>query len=310
MLNAGAAAIFGIHEVENKDIVYLCRHTDFHDALRSCLHGDSAEMTLEQNGRVYAAYMHPVLHPERADGEVTGAVILLLDRTEKRRAEEQRRRFSADVSHELKTPLTTISALSEMLAADLVKQEDIRDFARKISGQSRRLINIINDIIRLSEFDEGKIDRSFRLFDLWELAHSVLVSLREKAERRKIRLELRGERLEMLASERMIDELLYNLVDNAIQYNVSGGEVVVFLALQHEHISISVADTGIGIAAEHQDRVFERFYRVDHARSQGKGGTGLGLAIAKHIVEHHGGTISLDSGETGTTIRCCFRACP
>lgn len=301
-LNKSASGIFGVREVENKDVHYLHRNRDFLGAVRGCLAGGNAEMDLEKDGRIYAVYMHPVY----SCGAVNGALILLLDRTEKRKAEEQRREFSANVSHELKTPLTAISALSEMMANDLLQPEDIKGFGQKIFGQVRRLIGIIDDIIRLSAFDEGKVDRTFASFDVRELARSVLVSLKEKADARRVTLELEGESLNMTGNERMIDELLYNLVDNAIKYNVDGGRVTVFLAERDGGPVISVKDTGIGIAGEHQSRIFERFYRVDQARSRA-GGAGLGLAIVKHAVEHHGGRIALESDEKGTTITCCFK---
>ncbi len=302
-LNASALGIFGVRDVEGKEVLYLCRNKDFLNAVRKCLAGGNAEMDLEKDGKVYAVYMHPV----QSCGEVSGAVVLLLDRTEKRKTEDLRREFSANVSHELKTPLTAISALSEMIANGLVQQDDIRDFAGKISGQVRRLINIINDIIRLSEFDEGSVQRDFASFDLRELAQSVLVSLRAKADERRIALELQGDRPDMIGNERMIDELLCNLVDNAIKYNVDGGTVTVSLGELDHEIAVSVTDTGIGIDEEHRSRVFERFYRVDQARSQRTGGTGLGLAIVKHIVEHHGGKIALESGTQGTSITCRFK---
>ncbi len=301
-VNTSALAIFGVRDVENKELLYLSRHRGFLNSMRDCLAGGSAEMDFEKDGKIYAVYMHPVY----SCGAVSGAIILLLDRTEKRKAEEQRREFSANVSHELKTPLTTISGLSEMIANGLASQEDIKSFALKISGQVRRLITIIDDIIRLSQFDEGKVNRRFVPFDLRELAQSVLVSLREKADERRISLELQGEPIEMIGNKRMIDELLYNLVDNAIQYNVNSGKVTVSLAAAADSLTISVSDTGIGIAKEQQSRVFERFYRVDQARSQRTAGAGLGLSIVKHIVEHHNGTITLGSSEKGTTVTCRF----
>ena len=301
--NTSALAIFGVSDVEGKEFLYLSRNRGLINSIRDTLAGGNAEMDFEKDGKIYAVYMHPVY----GCGRVNGAVILLLDRTEKRKAEEQRREFSANVSHELKTPLTAISALSEMIGSELVKPEDIKDFALKISGQVRRLIHIIDDIIRLSEFDEGRTDRAFTSFDLRELAQSVLVSLKERADARRIVLELRGERVNMTGNERMIDELLSNLVDNAVKYNVEAGRVTVSLADEADSVVLSVSDTGIGIAREHQDRVFERFYRVDQGRSQRTGGTGLGLSIVKHIVEHHGGAISLESSEKGTTVTCRFR---
>jgi len=216
-----------------------------------------------------------------------------------------RREFSANVSHELKTPLTSISALSEMMANNMVKTEDIAQFSSKISSHARRLINVIEDIIRLSEFDESKVEREFTMFDVFDLAKSVISALQDKADEKHVVLELLGEPLQLTANNRLIDELLFNLVDNGIKYNKEGGSVTIGISKEEGWCKISVADTGIGIPEEHQSRIFERFYRVDNSRSKRTGGTGLGLSIVKHITEHHNGKISLQSTErVGTTIDC------
>ncbi|MCL2420308.1 MAG: ATP-binding protein [Defluviitaleaceae bacterium] len=228
---------------------------------------------------------------------------------EQNKAEAQRREFSANVSHELKTPLTTISALSEMMANGMARPEDFADFAAKITTQSNRLINIIEDIIRLSEFDENKADREYIPFDIYELANAVIAALHEKASAKNIAVELRGLPLQMTANHSLIDELLYNLIDNAIKYNKDGGQIVVDLQAENNQIKIAVTDTGIGIPPAHHDRIFERFYRVDNSRSKKTGGTGLGLSIVKHIVGHHNGEIELISeADTGTSIVCKFPA--
>ncbi|MCL2752967.1 MAG: ATP-binding protein [Defluviitaleaceae bacterium] len=220
-------------------------------------------------------------------------------------AEKQRKEFSANVSHELKTPLTTITALSDMMAGGMVKPEDYAPFAVRINTQAQRLVGIIDEIISLSEFDEGKVERNFVPFDVHALAQSVVASLHDRAFEKNVTVELVGQSVTLTANARLIDELLYNLIDNAIKYNIDGGKVTALIGTN----TITVKDTGIGIPQEHHSRIFERFYRVDKSRSKATGGTGLGLAIAKHIVEHHGGTITLESEEgKGTTITCCFFA--
>ena len=240
---------------------------------------------------------------------ITGGVILFLDISEKHEAEQQRREFSANVSHELKTPLTTISALAEMIENGMVKEEDIKVFASKISGQVKRLINIIDDIIELSEFDEGTINKEFENFDLYELVEFVIEDLREKANEKQISVNVTGERFHVTADSQKIDELLYNLIDNAIKYNNVNGTVTVTLTKENKLCKITVADTGIGIPIEYQSRVFERFFRVDKSRSKKTGGTGLGLSIVKHIAEHHGGRVELTSTEaSGTTVVCSIAA--
>lgn len=299
--NDSALNIFNERAMMNKNILQVCRDTEFLKNMDICLSGRSNEMTFEKKGRRYHIYLSPV-HEETA---ISGAIILFLDATEKYRAEKQRREFSANVSHELKTPLTTISALAEMIGNDMVKGNDISGFAMKISDQSNRLIHIIEDIIRLSEFDEGNIDSEFSEFDVLELAYCVVESLQDKANKKEVKIEVVGESFPMTANERMIDELVFNLVDNGIKYNKIGGTVKISLSKINGFYVISVADTGIGISPNHQKRVFERFYRVDKSRSKKIGGTGLGLSIVKHIVECHRGNIQLTSEEgLGTTIKC------
>ena len=233
--------------------------------------------------------------------------IITQKRTEVQKAETQRREFSANVSHELKTPLTTISALSEMMANGMAKQEDFINFAGKISAQSKRLIAIIEDIIRLSEFDEKKVRREYIRFDAYALAESVIEDLQARAEEKNVHLILRGNAVQLLANQRLIEELFSNLIENGIKYNKSGGQVTFTVDKENDMCKITVSDTGIGIPKEHHKHVFERFYRVDNSRARNTGGTGLGLSIVKHIVEHHKGNISMDSVEgVGTTITCYF----
>ena len=311
LANESALGILSLKEAVGKSMAEVCRHRGFLERARSCLGGEKAEMVLQLHDRSYSAYFNPVL-------EGHGAVVLLVDSTERHAAEVQRKAFSANVSHELKTPLTTIAGLSELLSDGTAGEGDTRAFAAKIRSQTKRLIAIIDDIIRLSEFDEGAVPRAFVPCDLNSLAQGVVESLRESARQHGVAVALQEEGgISIMGSPRMLDELLYNLIDNAIKYNREGGSVWVALAAWKTGAAITVTDTGIGIPAPHTQRVFERFYRVDKSRSKKTGGTGLGLAIVKHIAELHGGTVSLESTEgTGTVVTvtlpgtCAFKATP
>ena len=295
--NNSMQRIFG--NVAHKNVIQVCRDLEFQRGVTRCLAGENVELSLKRDNRVYSVFLNPVYN----DQAISGAVILFLDTTEKFLAEQQRREFSANVSHELKTPLTTISALSEMIENDMMKEGDAKGFAARISEQAKRLFNMIDDIIRLSEFDEGSIIKDKAIFDLKELAQGVIHPFKENA--KGVNIRLTGESLHISANPRMIDELLFNLIDNSIKYNRDGGAVTVNLSHEDGYNVISVSDTGIGIPEKHRERVFERFYRVDKSRSKKTGGTGLGLSIVKNITEHHGGYISINSVEgEGTTVIC------
>ena len=300
--NNSAREVFG-ENTENNNVMHIYRDEEFQNAVKRCLLGENAEMQIEQGDKVYTVFLSPVLSSTVA----RGAVILFHDATERQRAEKQRREFSANVSHELKTPLTTISALSEMIAQGIARNEDIKGFAGRITEQSGRLLVLIDDIIRLSEFDEGRISRENSVFDLWELAETVIDSIRGNVG--SVEINLTGERFDISANRRMIDELLYNLIDNGVKYNKENGSVTVDLRLAEDGLcKISVSDTGIGIREEHHPHLFERFYRADSSRSKKTGGTGLGLSIVKHITEYHSGSLELESTEgSGTIITCSLR---
>ena len=304
-INKSALSIIGGKELVGKglvgkNILHLRRDTDFQDAVKMCLSGVNAECTIEHDGKNYNVYFSPV-----RDYEITGGIILFHDISEKYELEKQRKEFSANVSHELKTPLTTISATAELIERGMAEEEDIKELVAKISVQAKRLIDIIEDIIRLSEHDEGTISAEHTEFDLRELAESVAAVLQQKADDKGVTVEITGERFSINANEQMIDELLFNLIDNAIKYNKDDGRINVTLSKENDTCLIAVADTGIGISEEHQSRVFERFYRVDKSRSKKTGGTGLGLSIVKHITEHHGGSVKITSSvDFGTTVEC------
>jgi len=297
--NKSVQQIFG-SSIESRNVIHIWRDDSFQSAVERCIAGENTEIQMERNTKIYTVFFSPV-----KSGESTGgAVILFHDTTEKQRAEKQRREFTANVSHELKTPLTTISALSEMIAQGIAKKDDINIFAGRINEQSKRLLVLIEDIIRLSEFDEGRLTGEVTNFDLWELTEAVINTFRDNAG--NIEIIMTGERFNISANNRMIDELLYNLIDNGVKYNNDNGKVTVELThADNGQCKISVSDTGIGIKEEHHEHVFERFYRAEKSRSKKTGGTGLGLSIVKHITEHYNGSLELKSTEgAGTTVTC------
>jgi len=300
--NNSVQRIFG-ENIDRKNILHICREREFQDAVKQCLAGENAEIEMERNGRIYTVFFSTVT--TGSNGKSTrGSVILFHDTTERYRAEKQRREFSANVSHELKTPLTTISAIAEMISHGIAKEDDIKTFADRITEQSGRLLVLIEDIIRLSEFDEGRANKEVTNFNLWELAESIIKSHKDNAG--SVEIELTGDAFNITANSRMIDELLYNLIDNGIKYNKENGKVIVELSRVETGLcKISVTDTGIGISEEHHPHIFERFYRAEKSRSKKTGGTGLGLSIVKHITEYYNGNVKLESKEgEGTVITC------
>ena len=303
-INKSALDIFGVskkHDVIQTNMGHIYRDHEFMQGVKKCLSGEHLEINFSRNNKYYNAFLSPVVN----DGVSKGAIVFFLDTTEQFKADRQRKEFTANVSHELKTPLTTISAMAELMSNGMAKTEDVAEFSQKISSHTKRLINIIDDIIRLSEFDESKVEKEFTIFDIYELAETVIASLQGKAHEKSVTVELTGQPLQIKANNRLLDELIYNLLDNGIKYNKDGGNVVIDISKENDKCKISVTDTGIGISKEHQSRVFERFYRVDASRSKKTGGTGLGLSIVKHITEHHNGKIVLESTETvGSKIIC------
>lgn len=210
------------------------------------------------------------------------------------KAAQIRRDFAANVSHELKTPLTSIKGYSELILNDMVRQEDVKSFAEKITNESNRLVALIENIMRVSQVEEGT-ELYKEYFDLYALGQQVVKSLDYTAKQKGIALELVGEKVELNGNKLMIEELLYNLCDNGIKYNKDHGKVIIRIGAIEEMVKIEVEDWGIGIEKQYQDRIFERFYRIDKSRSKQTGGTGLGLSIVKHIVEYHNGEIQIES---------------
>lgn len=218
-----------------------------------------------------------------------------------------RQEFTANVSHELKTPLTAISGYAELIGNGMTGKEDTIRFSNEIHSNANRLLSLINDIIKLSELDEADHQMEMERIDLYKLAENCVQMMQVTAEKQGIRLILQGESTMVMANKGLMDEVFYNLCSNAIRYNKPGGSVTVTVGTKDEHPFLSVSDTGIGIPKECQERVFERFYRVDKSRSKSTGGTGLGLAIVKHIVAQHNAALHLDSElDEGTTIEIVF----
>ena len=285
------------------DNIAKCSQRELCQAAQQALTGQRCERLLQQGERTLSVIASPVLE----SGQVTGAVVLTLDVTEREQREKLRREFSANVSHELKTPLTSISGFAELMSQGLVPPDKVREFSLDIQKECTRLTNLVEDIIDLSRLEEGGGDMTWEDIDLYTLCDDVLLSLEPVAKRQAVTLRLAGESLQVRGVYQVLREMIYNLCDNAVKYNRSGGSVTVTVARSAGRASVAVADTGIGIPYEDQSRVFERFYRVDKSHSRAIGGTGLGLSIVKHAAALHGAEIKLQSQpEDGTVITVLF----
>ena len=301
--NQGAMALLG-QEEKPEDLQEDCRR-EIRVAAGRALAGHHAQSLMDLGEQVIEILANPVI----ANGQVTGAVILMVDVTEREQRESLRREFSANVSHELKTPLTSISGFAELMQAGLVPPEKMQEFSADIYRESRRLLALVNDIIKLSRLDEGAGRLERQSVDLYALSQHVLCSLQSVAEQRNIRLTLCGEHISVSGAAALLEEMLYNLCDNAVKYNVDGGSVTVSIRACGGETLLTVSDTGIGIPYAHQSRVFERFYRVDKSHSKAVGGTGLGLSIVKHAAQYHNARLELQSDVgKGTEIRIFFPA--
>ena len=259
--------------------------------VEKALTGEKAEENVALTGGEYLAAASPV----RSDGAVFGVVLLLFDVTQKQKAEALRREFTANVSHELKTPLHAISGYAELMKDGLVPPEDTRHFAEKIYSEAQRMIDLVEDTLRLSRLDEGAADMQWEPIDLYETAKSAMQELTAPAELKNVSIRLEGTKTVIQGIPQLVSGIVFNLMDNAVKYNKDGGLVIVRLGQEGNQAVLTVADTGIGISPEHQERVFERFYRVDKSHSKEIGGTGLGLSIVKHAALILGAAIELDS---------------
>lgn len=272
-------------------------------ALEVALAGDHNETELQQNGRSWQLIASPV----RSRGVIVGAVLLWMDVTERSQRERLRQEFSANVSHELKTPLTSISGFAELMAQGDVPPDKVREFSADIHREAQRLIALIEDILKLSKLDERASPPEKEPVDLYALSQDVTDSLASVAKRQEVQLTLKGASAQVTGVWQLLHEMVYNLCDNAIKYNRPGGSVTVTVEQLPAMVRLSVADTGIGIPQSEQDRVFERFYRVDKSHSKRIGGTGLGLSIVKHGAMLHNAALRLQSApEQGTTVTLEF----
>ena len=273
-----------------KDMLQIIRNLSLNNWLEKGLQGRKQEGILQLDDSHYKVMVRPI----QSEDKVTGLALLFFDVTEQLQAEQLRREFTANVSHELKTPLHLISGYSEMLASDVVAQKDVPQFAEKIHSESQRMIQLVEDIIKLSHLDESE-ELAMEPVNLYQISEEVLESLSAKANERHINLHLLGEPAYITGNHALIHSLIYNLCDNAIIYNRDKGDVTVGITSNEDKIVLTVQDTGVGIAKDEQERIFERFYRVDKSRSKKLGGTGLGLSIVKHAVNQHHADIKVES---------------
>ena len=300
-----AQKLYGVSRASvGQDFLTVDRSRDMSRAIADAVKNGHSEVRSERGGRAYQFDLSRI----ESGGETVGAVLLAFDVTDQEYAERSRREFTANVSHELKTPLQGIIGSAELIGSGMVKPEDLPRFVGHIHDEASRLVTLIDDIIRLSQLDEGG-ELPTEEVDLLALSRETAESLRPAAEKKHVTLEVSGESAPVMGVRRLLYEIVYNLCDNAIKYNVEGGSVRVETVCGPETVQLTVSDTGIGIAPDQQERVFERFYRVDKSHSKASGGTGLGLSIVKHAVQLHRGTIALQSEPgKGTCIRVCFPA--
>ena len=302
-MNNAAKRIYAVKtDVTGNNLLSVDRTNHMSKAVKDALGGEHSEFVIEKNGYEYQFNVNPI----ETDGKRLGAVILAFDITEKAFAERNRQEFTANVTHELKTPLQSIIGSAELLENGLVKPEDTERFVGNIRKEASRLVTLINDIIRLSQLDENH-EPATETVNLREVANEVVEVLTASATKKDVALEVIGDACVIYGVRRNIYEIIYNLCDNAIRYNVSGGKVIIDIHRENNRNAIVVSDTGIGIDTQHHARIFERFYRVDKSHSKETGGTGLGLSIVKHAVLYHKGKIELESEiGKGTTVKVLF----
>lgn len=298
-INTAAMKIFSTDDkcVGNGFLTIDRRH-DISSAIGKALSDGHCEIRVKRNEREYQLDISRI----ETDGEIVGAVILVFDITEQADAERLRREFTANVSHELKTPLQSITGSAELIENGLVKPEDMPRFVGHIREEATRLVTLVEDIIRLSQLDE-QTELPKENVSLFETANEVCGVLRDSADKKDIALSVSGDSGNIFGVKHLLFEVIYNLCDNAVKYTPDGGKVEVDILETEKEVTLTVSDNGIGIAPEHHARIFERFYRVDKSHSKKSGGTGLGLSIVKHSVQYHGGKISIQSEENkGTAV--------
>ncbi len=288
--NSAALKLLDAEKAED-NVLTLNRTSGFIDTVTTALDGRRAENAMLHGDRTYNLIANPVFN----SGEVIGAVIVIIDVTETAKREAMRREFTANVSHELKTPLTSISGFAELMKAGGIPEETVVDFSTSIYTEAQRLITLVTDIIKISELDEKSDRHDWEKVNLYELSRDVIKRLKISAEKKNVSFTLNGGDAEVYGVRQILDEMVYNLCDNAIKYNREGGRVSVSVKDGDKGVTLSVSDTGIGIPQTQQSRIFERFYRVDKSRSKAEGGTGLGLSIVKHGAIYHNAEISVES---------------
>ena len=305
-MNESAMRIFGVSEEEHagKNLLSVSRDADLHDLVAAALHGAGGNLPMSRDNRHFRIYASPVMQEDN----VRGVVLLILDVTEHFTAEESRREFTANVSHELKTPLTSISGFAEIIRDGIAQPQDVQHFAGMICKESSRLIALVNDILELSQLDERQNIGQKELVSLLPMLRDLTDDFAIPVQKKNLTLTLSGDEAEVEGYPALLREMFFNLIDNAIKYTPDSGEVSVAVENTGDLMICTVSDTGIGIPREHQSHVFERFYRVDKSHSRATGGTGLGLAIVKHVAHIHHVQVELASIEgEGTTVQLVWR---
>jgi len=301
--NQAAVRLLEISDVKSGSVLAFNRSKGFRNVVKKALSGERAENDITHDENTYNLIANPVYENDK----IIGAVIVIIDITESVKREQLRQEFTSNVSHELKTPLTSISGFAEMMKSGGTPEETVVDFSTSIYDEAQRLITLVSDIMKISELDEGVIPFEKEQVDLYELSKDIINRLTPVANRRNITLHVIGDTAFVSGTKKILDEMIYNLCDNAIKYNKENGTVDVIVNQVNNKTSVTVRDTGIGIPASEQSRVFERFYRVDKSHSKLVGGTGLGLAIVKHGAAYHNAEVSLESIEgKGTSVTIYF----
>ncbi len=302
--NSAALKLLQTDKFDDANVLTIDRSREFRRAVSQALGGESYEETVARGEKTNNIISSPVYDK----GKIIGAVIMIVDVTESARREAIRREFTANVSHELKTPLTSISGFAELMMNGGVDEKTVSDFSKSIYTEAQRLITLVSDIIKISELDEKSEQFVSESVDLYDMANEILNRLEPAAEKKNIDLKLEGEYITVNGVRQILDEMIFNLCDNAIKYNNNGGSVTVLLSYTNGRPTVTVKDTGIGIAQDKISRIFERFYRVDKSRSKSEGGTGLGLSIVKHGAMYHNADIFVKSTlGVGTEISIVFK---
>lgn len=301
--NQAAVRLLEIADVKESSVLTFNRSKGFRNVVEKALSGERAESDISHDENAYNLIANPVYENDK----IIGAVIVIIDITESVKREQLRQEFTSNVSHELKTPLTSISGFAEIMKSGGTPEADVVDFSASIYDEAQRLITLVSDIMKISELDEGVVQFKREQVDLYELSKDVVKRLTPVADKQNITLNVIGDTACVYGTRKILDEMVYNLCDNAIKYNKEEGTVDVIINTTDNKVNLTVRDTGIGIAQSEQSRVFERFYRVDKSHSKLVGGTGLGLAIVKHGAAYHGAGISIESAEgKGTSITIGF----